>query len=552
VAGRSDYIQLFPESERARVEEHERRNRLLCEDPREIAEQFIADYVPAERTDTWGPPDTSSLAIVSLCRQLTTPGHYGVRPRVFGPDADEVVRLLTDAGAWEMMQEAQYLACGHVMVWRFVRWSSSLGRAVVEIIPPHLTRAVSHPDDPRVPVEWWRLQERTVSSADGKQRRMYTWDVWSIADPERPFYAVHVAGQNGVLGEDVSTQALLDEDGNPLTRLEGPDYPCVDPTGRPFLPVVAMRYRDTGSMFSESFGRGAFVGTLHGVKLRTYAGKAAVDATGDSFIACDMEFPSATVSAGEDGQRVRTLNIEPGTIIPARSTTPGTQPSVHAVSNGGHLAVLQAYVSEYIHDLQVDYGVPMPEQQRAANPASGSAIRLTNAVKRAEQRRQDPLVRRADLDMIARIVWLARRAGATTASGAGIGIEYEPIPLGPEEEQAEREQTDWDLERGIVSPIDVYQRRNVGASRDDALRELARVQADVREIQIAAGIAPRVERLVGTMDGIRQVALDMSSGGMTPELGRWTLVRGYGLTGDEADEAMELARKIPPRPPENP
>ena len=78
----------------------------------EIAD-WLAEHIDGDRLEVWGPPDTSVNPLADLGRQLTTPGLYGVRPKVLHSDAMAQALVgpdgfLDEAGLWTKLQQVQY------------------------------------------------------------------------------------------------------------------------------------------------------------------------------------------------------------------------------------------------------------------------------------------------------------------------------------------------------------------------------------------------------------------------------------------------------------
>lgn len=543
---------MFEECERPRVRDHGERAAILAERPAAVLERWMSDRIDAEILAGLGPPNTSRSAAVALCRGLSTPGHYGVTPTITGPESDELSRLMREAGAWTLLQHAQYLATGHITVWRYVSWSAELNRATIEIVPPHETDACEHPADPRVPVIWKRLRCREITPIGGGEPvEVYCWDVWAIADEDEPdeafpypapFFAVFEAKGNGEIGRDVTMEAVGTD------ALVGDAYPCRYEDGTPFLPVVADRFVDRGDLWGWTYGAGAFDATLDGMMLTTYAMRAALDATGDAYAAINCR-PATTGNASKStpSSAVPSAGIKPGGVVCFDQTEPGLSASIVPIGNGGHLAEIAEFADAYVRNISIDYGLTPADASRVgANPMSGLAIHLTNATKRQEQRRQQPLRLQSDTETIRKIVALARRAGATTATGEGFGVVYEPIEASAEEQAAEREQAQWEVAQGIKSKIDLYVEWNPGATREDAVRELARVAQDGREVARASGGDAPKEYTVGAQDGIAATLDAVSARTRSPEAAVRQLVSIYGVPETDAKTMVEAQAKMQP------
>ena len=191
------FFEVYPPHERRRVQDAAARYQLLEEDADDLIEEWIGQYVPPDRTSTWGPPDTSKSPIVTVARAMSTPGHYGREPRITGDPS--LAGLLRAAGWCSKMQSVEFYAYGLNTCGLLPSWSDDLRRLVLTVVPPHLCWFDRHPDDPTVATVQRRLQIRHIDGAD-----VYTWDLWDVTDPADPIFAVVRAERGGVMGEDVT------------------------------------------------------------------------------------------------------------------------------------------------------------------------------------------------------------------------------------------------------------------------------------------------------------------------------------------------------------
>lgn len=544
---------VFPECDRLRVSHQSTvRGPILRESAERVTEEWISERISQTVLDTWGPPDMTRNVAVSLCRGLSSPGAYGISPRVIGQDSEAISALLDSARVWTLKQHVQFLAIGYTMTWVYVSISETLGRPTIELVPPDETMAIAHPDDPGMPIQWRRLRCRSITPAHGgAAAETYCWDVWSIEDPAAPYFGVFVAEPDGVMGRDVTLEAT----GSP--RLEGKivdgaelgNYPARYPDGSPFLPVVAHRSRDLGDMWGWEFGAGVFHGTLNCFLLNTYTMRTALDKTGDSYY-----ISGSTPTTMGDSKQIATgdstlaFGIQPGSVLFGTHEA-GTNPFATKIGEGGSLDRLASFAKDLASSLSVDFGLTPADASRVgANPMSGLAIHLTNATKRTEQQRQEPLCRISDLEMVRKIVALARAAGLTTASADDVGILYAPIPLSPDEEKAIRDEDEWRVKQGLMSPIDLFVEWHPGSTRADAVTELARIAKDKQEIDALAGVVR--EFTVGAMQAAsaKQDAVAM---GFPKGPAKSYLINVTGVSPAAADDmidGIEPGSYVPTKP----
>lgn len=540
--GRNDPSIYFPESERNRIAEGARRYAILMEDVEIEAEKHIARYIPANRRSKWGPPDTSSLPLAVVSRAMSTPGHYAQEPALDGPGADTVSALVTAGGLWQLAQHAEYLAYGMGSCLRLIDLPSSLGRLTYDAIPHHYVWAVAHPDDRRVPIAIFRLRRRTFKrKASAEPERGYAWDVHSVEDPAAPFFGIFIAEADGVIGEDVTDQFL------PVESLPmiGDAYPWRDDAG-PFLPYEIHRREDTGDMFNWQLGKSACLGTLNAILLATVTNHVAINSSGSNKLIAGGKPKGAQVTTGADGQRRIAIQMEFGEIGFLDFDEGVSALSVVDVGNSGNLATLDEYHRNYTSKIATDLGVPPSDpSMKGANPMSASALQITNAEKRNEQRRMAPLCRAVDAATLRKSIALARRAGLLDGDPGAVTVRYHEIEKAPEELRSENEATDWDLSHGQRSAIDVYMERNPGVSREAAIDALARIARDAQAVADAAGTSGgKPQPLVGVVDAVERRQQAIYAGTISAEASIPFFMSMCGLSQQEA-EAMANASKNP-------
>jgi hypothetical protein len=463
------FYEVFPDSEQARVRDGACRYQLLQEDADSLVEDWIGQYVPPDRTSTWGPPDTSKVPIVTVARAMSTPGHYGREPRIVG-DVAGLAELLRAAGWASKMQSVEYLAYGMNTCGLLPSWSDDLGRLVLAVCPSHLLWFDEHPDDPTVAIVQRRLQVRSVYGED-----CLAWDVWDVSDPSSPVFRIVKADRRGEYGDDIT------EEVTGRGPLVGDDYPYRDAAGRPFAPVVLYRTHDDSSMWSWHRGKGAFRGSLMAILYNSHTGKAARDSVSQGGIMVDAEPVGGNVGYDNSGRGVVSIDFEAGDILHYRSTG-ASQPMYKELKPGANLTALSAFAAQYSSSVAVEMGVTPTDAVRVgANPMSGVAIHLTNAARREEQHRIAPLMRAADLELFARVASLATMAGDTVPP-VGYDVDYYEIPMSPAEEKDRRDATTWAIESGLQSPVDAYLERHPSLTRDEARAELARIRREIDEL----------------------------------------------------------------------
>lgn len=436
----------------------------------ELVKQWIAVFIDEERQAAWGPPDTSVLPIADICRQLSTPGAYGVEPtlRHSDPAANVLVQRLRDTGVWQLLQTAHYYSLGLGSYITHHAWDPEEQQLVTRLVNPANCWAEVHPANPQRPVAMYELRTHQGE---------WIWLVSSVADRETPFKRAyrHDSDAADYLGADITGEVYG-------RRYDGADYPTRDSAGRPVLDYVVRRCRDTGDLWSWHHMRGAFRGSLHSQTLYTLAHYAARDASASSILCIGVDPGRGRRTQLHDGTTVDRIPLSPGQITFMQPAKDVANPMVVPVGAGMNLEAVAGFARSYEMSQLARFSVNAEDVTRAsANPTSGAALAISNKGKRDLMEQAYPVLRRADLEMV-RVISAVLRSVGIDAPDVGWEIEYTRIPLGADEMRARSEQVDARLRRRTMSRIDAYLEDHPGVSREQAIVELRRIDQDEREL----------------------------------------------------------------------
>ena len=133
--------------------------RVLAEDWSDVAAAYMSEFIAEERLAGWGPPDTSDNVFADICRQLSTPGHYGHRPTIRHRN-QAANRLIKPGGLLDQARYASKLQSVEYHAW-------GLGDMLVHVHAPSADKLVVRPvypfdvyvepseEDPSEPVVLW-------------------------------------------------------------------------------------------------------------------------------------------------------------------------------------------------------------------------------------------------------------------------------------------------------------------------------------------------------------------------------------------------------------
>jgi hypothetical protein len=517
---------------------------ILSEEHDGIVKDWFRAHVAEERLAKWGPPDTSRNPVSDVCRQLSTPGLYGKRPKLghlddknqplIGPDG-----ILDNAGWAPKLQRAQYFALG--IGDYFIRPAVVDGELSLRMVAPHNIFTVGNPDAPDRALQLWELRLRWWASLDedGKPGGswIYAWDKYDISDPDAPTYTIH-ALTGGMAGHDVSDRFLHDGSGEAFQPVSGAAYPWRRKNGEPVIPYARYRSIDGGDPWNHLDKRGAFRGTLNSILYASYAGHCARDATGSMVIIGGlMPWGGDVIDAGEAAPTggegaggdsgYSAVQITPGTILYHRVEN-GTQPFVKEVGPGARLMEVAQFARDYEIQIAMEWGLnPADVTREHANPTSGAALAISNKGKREFSEQVEPVFRRSDLQLVALCAIECRLAGMGDFDDAGYAIAYHRMERSEGERTADRADADWDLTHGHASEVEVYQRRHPGTTVEQALAALT--TAAVQKALLQKSIDAALEE-----EGVADTAATAGAAGGNDE----------ALNGAQVKSVMDILERV--------
>jgi len=235
-----------------------KRRRLLDGSWRDDLRQAIRARVGTTRADAWSDaPILESNAFAAICRELAVLYNEAPVLRCTGAEAEAPVvlaELLRRSGVWGLMQRVQRYTLG--LREMFVRVDVEKGRLCFRPVYPDLVWADPREDRPDQPVTVRELRLREF-----KGKRVWTWDVLSVADEDRPVYEIREALDNGKPGQDLTGQWHTEE-------RSGDRYPYRRADGTPILPYVLYHAEQTGDRLWDPYTWAELVDSTIGLSVK--------------------------------------------------------------------------------------------------------------------------------------------------------------------------------------------------------------------------------------------------------------------------------------------
>lgn len=456
-------------------------------------EREMAQHIGQDRRAAWGVPDLSSNVLKSVVSQLSV--LYDREPTVYvdqDPDGSTLQGLfgrdglVTRAGLWPLMSRVQKLVVGCREY--FVRVDASGDGLTYRPVAPDMVIAEASPDRPDVPTYIRELQLRRHP-----ETREATW-VWEICDIRRPedggpasgpVWAFYLADKSGGMGAEV-TQLFTGQ-----ASTSGDAYPYRTSAGVPIQPWVLYHAEKTGMLFDAYHSRELTLGSLQIAVLYTMFLHVVRDCSWPQRYMVGVNIEGLNYEDSGTQRRRAAISMDPASILMLNVDPDGQgQPMVGQFKPGvPDIGEFLAAVAQYEHRVAAFSGISPAEVSRAnGDPRSGYALSISREGQREAQRKFLPQFRAADRVLLEVSAILANRQFGTSYPEAGYRIQYESIPLSPNELEAQREDLIAKMEVGLLSPVDAYMALNPGIDRPEAIFRLQEIRAET-----AALNAPTVD-----------------------------------------------------------
>ena len=350
-------------------------------------------------------------------------------------------------------------------------------------VAPDMIIAEEYDDMPDKPCCIRELRLREIDN-----KCIWTWDSFSIDDPENPQYAIYEANSDGTNGKELTNVFYKNiEDLDNFKAYSFWRYA----DGTPFIPYVTYHAQQPGDRLWMHCDQHELVeGTLNIGVYWSHWGHVLRDCSWPQ--RWTLNAVPAGMSESEAG--IKGITTDPATVV-ALETTGEIHPGMVGqwAAGGDPLVMLQA-VSEYASRLAREADVPESDIQRMGGTArSGYAISLSNEGKRVAQRKYMVQFRQSDEELIAKSAAICNRMISTDFPEDNYSVVYKEIPLSPDELTA-KSQNIFDLmDRGLMSQTRAYIEFNPGLTEEQAnqdLKEIANSHTMPHPMQPVAGFNP--------------------------------------------------------------
>ena len=449
-------------------------------------EGTLAQNLPPDRRETWGPSDLSSNPFAQIVRQLSV--LYDQPPTVSNEigDISELTDrsgLLQRAGLWNLMSRAQQYIIGLRECVIRVDVIPPSGESAIEssrllyrIVTPDMVYCEADSNRPEEPNYYRELRVRRNPTT---QKSCWVYDIIDLRDPKQPIFGLYEANVDGTIGADVSELYMGS------TALIGDDYPYRDQMGRPFLPLVLYHCERTGALWDTYTGCEAVFGSLScGVLFSQFLALCKDSSWSQKYIA-GLAVSGLTQEAQNDISRRSSITTDPSSILVfTQDPDANGQPLVGTFAPPVDPNAFLEAIAKYEYRISQSSGITSDIIRTSGDPRSGYALSVGKQTQREAQKKFTPIQREFDEILMAKTAMLVNRFLGSSLPESGYRIQYQSIPLSPEERRAEREDIVAKLEAGLLSPVAAVQIMHPDMDEGEAIRYLEKVRKDKAQFLI--------------------------------------------------------------------
>ena len=432
-------------------------------------EQELRRHLPADRRAIVGEKDMSSNVLRSCCQALAA--LYDTAPSVaHDENIDQLIgrdALLDRAGLWPLMAQLQYYLLGTNECLLRIDIANNEPGLKYRIVIPNSVYA-TQPTTATEPDYLYELRVRTAR--DGSP--IWTADVFDLRDKNDPKYQVRAVQMNGDLGDDLTEHYFGSETSGDL-------YPYRDKNNAPYMPYSIYHRKITGQLWNPYENEEVARGSLVSATMLTMWGHIVKNASWPQRYVAGLTLPVGAYDIDNSARRAA-ISTDPSSILcfVADPSSEGIgQTMIGQFQAGGDPEKILNSIVVYNRALCQMMGIQSGDVTRlAGDPRSGYSLSISRESTRENQRKQSICMRYGDKQTLAISAKLANRFLGTNLPETGYRMEYNSVPLSPEELKAQREDIISKLQAGLMDPITAILRLYPDWDEETAINYLTSIE----------------------------------------------------------------------------
>ena len=502
--------------------------------------EYMKQHVGTVSLVSWGRPSIALNLLKSVVYKVANVTRKGVATSNsdISPEAAEYVEGL---GLFARARRHERHLVGLRESLYRVNWDAVKQRASAEVVAPNEVYMTADPCNPSQLIAIEHATER--KDPRNPKKVAWFWESWDISDPSNPRYRMFTDYPQH---KDVSAAFEIDPAAYPW-RDAATSTPATDDApavaGVPFLPWVLVHAEDTGELTDSDGWHEIVDGTLMIGMLVTFWSHVVRNASWSQAFGMDVRI-RGTRTKGEGAEAQRSVATDPKSILQFDSD--GSNPQIGTIDKPSDPEYVIRAILTYADWVLSQLGLNADAAQATAS-ASGVSITIRREGVVLLQQAYVEAMRLGDVALLTTAALTVNALSLPTTPAIpteGWSVTY---PAEPQTRDELVEKLDGKLkliDAGLLSRVDLMQEQNPGMSKDKAIEELARIEAENKLGTTEPG------KWIGAITAALSVAQSVSLGDITPAVGTAIVEIMLGIEPTQAARLVGAAgATLTPEPP---
>lgn len=408
---------------------------------------------------------------------------YDVAPTAAFRASDEDRRLLDLGRLWALSQWRHLVTnvCNDSLV--RVDWTLRDGISYRTVTPDCVVAKSYSPNTPDIPAAIDELRIRELPNG----QQIWTWDVWDVSNPARPYFAVLSGDRRKDLTPVFMPELMAETAGG--ARIYSPDgtragwFPYVDRSGWPILPYALHHHRLKHRLWSWQERREIYDGTITAACLRTWFVSGLRDLVHPQRVGINVRLPAAVNQRGRT--EVDRVTLDASSIL-MFETLGGGSGSLQTLEPAMDPQLALDSIERY--NAQLLEGDGLGIEPSNTSRMSGYAIVVTRDSLRRVQRQQQPAATQGDRQILTIAARLLNAYAATDLPELPeeYAFGYHGIEFSLEEIRSRIEQVQALRTAKLMTRVDAMLTVYPSLTPEEARAKLAEIDAEDAAVAAAA------------------------------------------------------------------
>jgi len=454
----------------------------------DIQAEVEADFDPSISMDLAYRVDMSSNVFLSCWKQLAVA--YDAYPSV-STEGDQNLSTIVTPDLWPLSATRQLwqMALNEALVRCDIpREGSSLPPEIIyRVVDPSMIYAAkADRDNPEQVSYVCELRSRSREMPDGTAKMVWTFEEWSIEDPDNPWFKITEDIQG--VRVDVTSDYLGDTGG---------EYPYRDTDDRPIMPYIVYHSKIQSRLWDYLANIELVRGSLRLASFYCWFADCFKNGANPIRCAIDLDLPAGSARTLTGGKPIQSVAVGPKTIVKLHSLTDRTG-TISTFPPGLDPETALESLRRYSERLAIFSGVSPADLQRTSGAQSGIAIQVSRDGMRKAQLKAEGPNRKYDTLLLATAARMANAylagAGDLPEDPRAYRINYSLVGQSDYERKMMIENIGSEMAMGTISPVEAVMKLHPELeSKEAAIQHLLAIGEEAAALEAAQAEAAGIE-----------------------------------------------------------